>query len=168
MIKFGSGGGLTPSSDAEFSLIQIQGSHGNRQTKESTWAKPIGGDLYKVKGPLHLIANLNREDVVRAHFFPDESLPVVVDVITRSGYRTLHIAFYKSVMLSEREEILKQIAKWQATHESPFAHFYTVEISPTGDFNSLREHLDYLKSKQKLLYEPDVTLDDLLRFQFIQ
>ena len=146
-------------------LILIHRSLENKDTRESTWAKPLGGDLYEIKGPLHLIADLNPKDVVSVRMFPGESIPTVSDVVERSGYKTLHLAFYGTVPLLDQNRMLNALEQWSATYQMAFEDYYTVEILPSGDFQAVCKYLQSLKMRRLLQYEPDIDIDSLLRFR---
>lgn len=164
MIKFGSGPIVT-SSD-EVTLVQIVRKVENRESRESTWARPLGDNLYEIRGPLHLLTGVNSGDVVRAMTLPNESIPVVCEVVRRSGYSTLHIVFSKQASVAYQESIIRTLKKWGATHQLAFDRFYTIEISPQGNYQAASDYLKSLEPEGLLNYEPGINLDALVRLRF--
>ena len=57
MIK--SGAGPIVKDNQEVTLIQIERTKPNRNSKGTTWAQPLGENLYEIRGPLHLIVGLS-------------------------------------------------------------------------------------------------------------
>ena len=168
MIRIVAGGaaGSSLKGNEELVLIQVNRSEGNKHTKESVWARSLGNDLYEVKGPLHLVADLNSGDIVRAVVSPSDAIPSISEVVTRSGFRTLHIAFIETVRASDQENMLEVITQSTAQYEKPFDRFYTVEVNPHGNYSAVCEYLEGLTLQGLIMYEPRVSLDALLRFRF--
>lgn len=164
MITIGTGPAITDND--ELVLILVTKTQLNKHTKESTWAKPLGGDLYQIRGPLHLIADVNSQDIVKALIVPGDSLPSVSEVVRRSGFRTLHLVFFETVPIVDQETILEEMTQWNATFARPFDRFYTVEISPDGNYPAVCAYLKSLRVRELIEHEPDVNLDALLRFRF--
>ena len=164
MIRFGMGPSSTHNNDSV--LLQIIRTEGHKESGETTWAKPLGGDLYEIEGPLHLITGVNSGDVVKAKTVQDDSPPVVFEVVSRSGYTTLHILFSSDVPFTDRETVLQTLKKWGATHQMPFDRFYTIEISPLGDSLAANDYLKSLTLEGLLAYEPDIDMNSLLRLRF--
>ena len=46
--------------------------------------------------------------------------------------------------------------------------FYTLQIAPEADFNAICDYLKSLSSQNVVKYEPEVDLDVVLRFCFLQ
>jgi hypothetical protein len=164
MIKFGTGPIVT-SSDEE-ALIQIVRKLDNKESRESTWARPLGDNLYEVKGPLHLVTGVNSGDVVRAMTLPNQSIPVVCEVVRRSGYSTLHLIFSKQASVADQQSVIHTLKKWGATHELAFERFYTIEISPRGNYQAACDYLKSLEPEGLLNYEPGINMDALMRLRF--
>jgi hypothetical protein len=138
--------------------------NGNRN--EITWAKPLGGELYQIKGTLHLIAGLNFDDVIKARPLPGDSIPSFLEVVSRSGYHTLHVGFASTLPELERSKILNQLTLMNVRAEKLLDRFWTLQIDPTGDYQGICDYLTSLSSQQLLMYEPEVEMDALLLFCF--
>jgi hypothetical protein len=163
-----SGAGPQPTNSKELVLIEVRTIHKHKRSIESTWAKRLGEDTYQIKGPLHLIGGLNFDDVVRTEPVPDSSHPSVLEVVARSGYRTIHLAFDRFLSPSERTRILERLADLNVSFEMLVEFFYTLQIGPEADFNGICDYLKSLSSQNLIKCEPEVELDVVLRFCFMQ
>lgn len=155
----------TPHHD-ELVLVQVNTAEGNKQSKETTWARPLGNDLYEIEGPLHLVTGVNPKDVVRAIVLPGEAVPSVSEIVKRNGYRTLHIAFSEAAPTGEQQGLLGTLENWGATHEMAFERFYTVVVTPEGDFQAVCAFLKSFRAKGLIMYEPEINIDALYRYRF--
>lgn len=164
MIKSGVGSQVTQNDDLV--LVEVSRVRRNRKTKETIWAKPLGGNLYQIKGPLHLIAGLNYDDVVKARPLHEGSIPLFLEVVTRSGHRTLHLAFARALPPLARTQILNQLTFMNIRKEMLSDLFWTLQIDPNGDYLATCEYLTSLSSQQLLIYEPEVEMDVVLQFAF--
>jgi len=163
-----SGTGAATQDDEELVLIQINKTQLNKHTTESTWAKSLGADLYQIKGPLHLITGVNSQDIVKAVILPGDARPSLSKVVRRSGFRTLRLVFLKTVLLKDRKKLLEELLQWNATFVTPFDRFYTVEISPDGNYPAVCSYLKSLSVQKLIVHEPEVSLEALLRFRFLR
>jgi uncharacterized protein DUF4265 len=157
--------GPMPASHNGLVLVQVRRILPNKQTMETAWAKPLGGDLYEIKGPLHLITSLNTDDIVKALILPGEAMPSVLAVVKRSGFKTLHLVFSKAVPVLDHQNILKPLTQWGVTYTSPLERFHTLEVNPRGDYQEACDYLKSLKLQGLIMYEPDVNIRTLLRFR---
>lgn len=164
MIKAGTGPGAE--SNNGLVLIQIKSINENKESKETIWAKPLGNDLYEIRGSLHVVTGFNAKDVVKAVTSPDETIPSVLEVTRSSGYKTLHVAFSDATSVLQQQAILSDLEKWKAKYEMAFERFYTIEVNPEGDYRAICEHFKSLKIKGLLMYEPDVDINALYRYRF--
>jgi hypothetical protein len=164
MINFGMG--PPAKGDEDQILIQVVTKDGNAENRETTWARSLGQDLYEVKGPLHLVTGVNTGDVVKARMLPDYSAPVVVEIVRRSGYSTLHIAFAREVPIADQQRVLENLQKMGATHHLVFERFYTIEIKLPEDYQVAERYLKLKVSEGLLVYEPAMDINALLRLRF--
>ncbi len=161
--------GLGPQSNRKdyMVLIQVRLTRANKEVKETIWARPVGDDLYEIKGPLHLIAGLNSQDLVKAVKLPGDSFPSVDRIINRSGYKTLHVLFLDAVSTSDQPRLLGVLRDWGAAPEKAFDRFYTIQVKPAGNYQAVCDYLKSLSNERLLLFEPEVTIDTLLRLRFV-
>lgn len=146
--------------------IQIRVTSSTTTTKETTWARHLGDDLYELKGPLHLFVGFHPHDIVRAKTVPGESVPSVIEVVKKSGYKTLHILFNKGASNEQQRMILDRLREFGAEDEGPFERFYTIVLSPNANYETVIAYLNSEKHRGAIIYEPDVPLSTLLRSHF--
>ena len=163
-----SGAGPQATNRDELVLIEVRTILKNKTSKESTWAKSMGEDTYQIKGPLHLIDGLNFDDVVRAQRVSGSPHPSVLEVVARSGYKTIHLAFDRSLSPSERTRILERLTELNVGFEMLVELFYTLQIAPEAAFNGIGDYLKSLSSQNLIKFDPEVDLDTVLRFCFMQ
>lgn len=165
MIK--TGAGPTVNNNDGLILIKINQEEGNRHASNTTWAKPLGDDLYEISHPLSLISGFDVGDVVRAIASSGESMPTVVETVQKGDYRTVHVSFLKGVAVSDKESVLSELSKWNATHEMTFERFYTVVV-PESNYDALCEYLKSPVPRASLVYEPAVDLNTLIMNRFLE
>jgi len=146
--------------------IQIVVKNSNKETKETTWARHLRDDLYEIKDPLHLIVGLHLHDIVRAKSVSGESVPSVIEVVKRSGYKTLHILFAHDVSDEQQTRILVRLREFGAEEEAPFDRFCTIVLPPEANYETVIAFLNSEKQRGAIIYEPDVSLSTLLRSRF--
>lgn len=160
------GAGPQGSQNKELVLVQVSRVFKNRNTTETTWAKPLGGELYQIKGPLHLISGLNFDDIVKARPPQQDSIPLFVEVVTRSGYRTLHVGFAPEVAQLKRSKILTDLRSMNIKAEMLSELFWTLHIDRNGEYQAACDYLTALSAQQILMYEPEAKIDAVLKFCF--
>ena len=158
MIK--SGAGPAVNHPEGLVLIQIDQSEATRQTTMSTWALPLGDDLYQIRRPLSMMSGFDVGDVVKAVVRSGETSPTVVEIVRKGDSKTLHLSFVKGVPVVDQQKLLNELGKWNAVYEMSFERFYTVVVAQS-DYDELCE---YLKSVPRDLvrYEPEVEIDRLI------
>lgn len=165
MIK--SGAGPTITHPDGLILIQINQVEGNRQASNTTWAKPLGDDLYEISHPLSLISGFDVGDVVRAIASSDQATPTVIEMVQKGGYKTLHVSFIKSVSIADQQVILDELSMRNATCEMSFERFYTVVV-PKDNHDAICEYLRPLAAAAILRFEPEVDISTLTRSHFLE
>lgn len=161
MIKIGIGPDPRPSHGLV--IVQFKKSSSNGESKETTWAKPLGDSLYEIKRPLHFITGYNVEDVVKAVNFSGDTAPTVIEVIKQSKYKTLHVLFSKESSVSDRQKVLDELSKRNITYEQPLDRFYTLIVPPQGNYQNICDYLSPFSLTRLLIYEPEVDIKLLLR-----
>ena len=111
-------------------------------TGESVWAKPLGNDLYEIRNSLWHSCEINWGDVVRAVPKRVDLKPEFIEVVRRSGHRTIHLLFLQDCPATTKDSILACLTNWNASYENSGGSLYAVDISPDGDFRGLCEFLD--------------------------
>ena len=165
MIK--SGAGPAVNNKDGLILIEINQAEGNRHASNTTWARPLGDDLYEISHPLSLISGFDVGDVVRAIASSNESTPTVVETVQKGDYKTVHFSFLKGVAISDQQLILNELGRWDATHDMTFERFYTVVV-PESNYDALCEYLKSSVPRTSLIYEPAVNINTLIMNHFLE
>jgi Domain of unknown function (DUF4265) len=120
---------------------------------ERVWANPLGNDFCDT--PWHT-CDVNWGDVVRAVAANEKEWPKFVEVVRRSGHRTLHIHFRDDADEAFRTAVLNRLKDWRANYENADSKFYAIDVHPEGDLDGLCAYLDQPGSS-KLDYRTIVT-----------
>jgi hypothetical protein len=99
---------------------------------------------------------VNWGDVVRAVAANEKEWPKFVEVVRRSGHRTLHLFFYDTADEAFRTAVLNRFKDWKANYENADSNLYAIDVQPDGDLDGLCAYLDQLDSS-KLDYRTIVT-----------
>lgn len=143
-------------------LIRIEVTGRNRVSREELWAKYLGNDLYQLKAPSSMIAEFHFGDVVRAVTSPPNNMPLVLEVVQRSGHKTIRIVFLREVNDLTQQKILNGLQSFQVTCRMAFDRFWTVDIDPRENYQVV---YDYLRSAERagcLIYKPNVDISTLV------
>lgn len=154
------------SENDHYVLVRVENFQANQYYKETLFAEPLSNDLYEIKSIPKLTNTINYGDIVKA-VTPSHSTDIfVTEVIVKSGYHTLHIAFRKKVDKKIQQEILYSLRKWQATHEIMCERFYVINVSPDGNIHAILNYFQGLEKRGFLIYEPDIPLEKILQIGF--
>ncbi len=99
---------------------------------------------------------MNWGDVVRAVAPGDNEWPRFVEVVRRSGHRTIHLFFYKDTEEKYRSDVLSRLKEWKANYENGDGKLYAVDIQPDGDLEGLFGYLEKLETA-KVDYRDEVS-----------
>ena len=116
------------------------------------WAKPLGNDLYEIRNSLWHTCELNWGDVVRAVARSEDLKPEFLEVVRRSGHRTLHLFFFEECSPDEKAFILAGLRQWKTSYENSDGLLYALDLAPEGDLEQLCRYLDQYESQEKLSY----------------
>ena len=111
---------------------------------EVVWSKHLGKSLYRLEN-IPYTEELNLHDVVRCEPRPN-GLPTVVEIVSRSGNRTLRVAFKEEIPVETVSDILSELREKQVYYEKAIARLFMFNIEPSVNYETVR---DYLKSKQE-------------------
>lgn len=127
---------------------------------ETVWAKPLGGELYQLENVLAFAEHLNLHDVVQCRETKN-GLPVIAEVVRRSGNKTLRVIFREEASDDSCIDVLIELRRRGIFYEKAAFKRYTFNIEPTDDYVSTR---DFLKTKETegllWLYEYKPTAND--------
>ena len=120
---------------------------------EALWARDLGGDRYQIDNvPFH-IYGLNYRDIVRAVSPAPDERPRILEVLVPSGHQTIRVLFPEKTPEAERVPFLTSLKRFGATFEGRDAHYFALDVPPTGDYEGLRDHLEELVARAFLSYE---------------
>ena len=151
---------MRDSGDAGLVKIQVELPANSPVRTESMWAEPLGGDLYRVRNSPFLAYDLNFHDVVRAFAELPDQLPMIREVVERSGHKTLRAVFKDDQPESAVEEILRGLNKRAANYEKARGRFYAIDVRPEADYPSICTYLWGLQQNGVLSYETGPTRED--------
>jgi Domain of unknown function (DUF4265) len=123
---------------------------------ERVWALPLGADLYEIRNTPWHTCEVNWGDVVRAIAESEDHWPTMVEVVRRSGHRTLHIFFFKETTEIEKQGVLSRLTQWKASYENAQDRLYAVDVEPDGDFEGLCDLLGAPEMQKILDYRTRV------------
>jgi hypothetical protein len=107
---------------------------------ESIWARPLGDDRYEIRNIPFLVGAAALGDVVRAVSSQPNELPVVTEVVQRSGNRTLSV-FCEADRHSEMVANIKAIGAGVGL-EAAAPGAYAVNIPPDLDLAEVIANLE--------------------------
>lgn len=131
------------------------------------WAEDLGADRYKIRNvPFHAYG-LNFEDIVIAKSKSDDQIPEIIEVVERSGNRTLRLYFDASVSRNEQVEILDDLCSTGVSFERADDIYIAIDIEREGKYNQIYDHLQSLEDGGKLSFETcemkvEGSFDDIL------
>src|SRR5690349_1725335 len=100
---------------------------------ESLWSHSLGDQLYELQNIPFYAEHLNLEDIVRC----DESvdgLPVIQELVRRSGNRTLRVIFREEAPEEICVDILWELGKQKIFSEKVTDRRFMFNVPPTSDY----------------------------------
>jgi hypothetical protein len=120
---------------------------------ESVWGINMGGDIFEVKNVPCYAYDLNMGDRVLATIRPPDLVPRVQKVVARSGHRTLRALLNENVDLGEWKKLIARLSDYGAVQNQVSERFFSFDIQPKGDYDSLYLKLEDLEEQGILQYE---------------
>jgi hypothetical protein len=126
---------------------------------ETLWATHITADHYKLDNSPFYAYGVSWEDIVSAPFNPDEGFPTFERVVSKSGNRTVRVAFDTPVETgNESDRLLQGLIALGCSYEGATRKYISVNIPPGVDLDAVRS---YLINQQATWEHADPTFDDL-------
>lgn len=119
---------------------------------ESMWARPLGNDLYELRNNPFYAYGLNFLDIVRAVPSAPDRKPSVLQVVRRSGHRTIWVTFVDNSSPDERAERLTILNGWRAFFEGADGTYFVLDVEPEGDFAAVMAQLSAWRDEGVLTY----------------
>jgi hypothetical protein len=120
----------------------------------------LGDDLYEIDNIPFFAYDLHYRDIVRALAQDEQTVPVIVRIVRRSGHKTLRVAFEESTSDAQRSEVIARLEREGVIGERMRGRFYAFSVPPEGDYQGVCDLLFELEKKDILTYETGVTSDD--------
>lgn len=131
------------------------------ENSERLWAEPLADDLYEIRNTPWYLYKLNWGDIVRCAEVSADEVPRVVEVVERSGHRTLRILFNeKRVSPEEQEAILAGLNDLEASYERHSDTFVSVDVEPEADYEAIFALLARHTEAESLVFEEAWRDDD--------
>lgn len=120
---------------------------------ESMWAKPLGDDLYEIHNVPFYAYGLNYFDLVKVDSKDRTKKPIVLKVITPSGYQTFRVVFDETFNRKLQNKLFDEIKQYKAEVERATEKYVAIFIEPDGDYNGIYDKLLALEQKGVLEFE---------------
>jgi hypothetical protein len=127
---------------------------------ETPWAEYLGDGRYRLRNTPYFAYGASFEDIIRCERkYEDDSRPYFVEVLEKSGHRTLRVILDEPVEGSKRsKEILERLARMDCGYDGNGHTYFAVNVQPHCDFESVCRYL----TEQELQWEhADPTYDEL-------
>lgn len=105
--------------------------------------------------------DLHYLDVVRAVPREPGQKPEVLEVVRRSGHKTLRIVFVNPDDEAVKARVLKAINAMGAHYENAIGRLYSIDVLPESDYRAICDFLGQEETVARTLsYETGITRDD--------
>jgi hypothetical protein len=122
-------------------LFRIPNEDGSAEV-ETLWATHLDGDKYKLDNSPFYAYGVSCEDVVLAPFSEEEQFPTFLEVVEKSGNRTVRVIFDPPVEDgNQSDQILKGLVELGCDYEGANRKYITVNIPPNINLESVRNYL---------------------------
>jgi len=126
---------------------------------ETIWAKYLGDNLYEIRSCPWFAKNLNWGDVVKAIAQSSDLKPSVLEVVRRSGHKTLRVIFFYQSTEADEKRISEKLTTMHAYHENAWPHFYAIDVETEGNYGDVCNYLWSLEQEGWLSYETGATTE---------
>jgi hypothetical protein len=141
----------------EFAKVHVDLPNNPRTGGEAMWATPLGNDLYELRNSPFYAYGLNYGDVVRAVPRAPDQKPSVLEIVRRSGHRTIWVTFTDEASAQARSQRLAELNRWQAFHENANGTYFALDVEPDGSFNDVLGQLAAWREQGVLTYHTGLT-----------
>lgn len=128
---------------------------GDAPRTERLWAKPVGGGLYEIRNSPWFAYRINWGDIVRAVEVARDEVPRVIEVVERSGHRTLRVLFQGELQDDPRgqDAIIEAINRYNTTVERFNRLLVALDAEPEADYEALFAYLAERTTDGSLIFE---------------
>jgi hypothetical protein len=128
-------------------LIELPPDHWSGTGGERVWAKRVGEDQFQIRNTPWYAYDMNWGDVVACEGLSPADLPIVANLVSTSGHRTLRVWFDESVTPADRDAALERFNELDAWYENADDQLYVLDLEPDVDAAPI---LDYLAVAEEL------------------
>lgn len=122
-------------------LFRVPNEDGTAEV-ETLWATHLGNDQYKLENSPFWAYGVSWEDVVFAPFAADEEFPTFLSVVSKSGNRTIRIAFDPPIEAgNESDQILQGLLELGCSYEGANKKYLAINIPPEVKLEDIRTYL---------------------------
>jgi len=143
--------------DEELTKIHLELPNHKGAGGEAFWAKALGNDLYELRNSPWYAYDLHFMDVVLAQAPSPDKKPEIINVVRRSGHRTLRVWFLPDFPANERQDLLVILNKWKGYYENADGQLFAIDVEPDGDYQAICDQLWEWEQEKKLVYETGST-----------
>lgn len=122
-------------------LFRVPNGDGSAEV-ETLWATPLGGDNYQLENSPFWAYGVSWQDIVRAPFAAEEGLPSFSAVVSKSGHRTVRVAFDPPIEDgNESDNILQGLITLGCSYEGANKKYLAINIPPEVKLEDVRTYL---------------------------
>ena len=109
---------------------------------ETLWATSLGSDHYRLDNSPFYAFGVSWLDVVAAPFDPDAGFPTFQRVVSKSGYRTVRVAFSTRIEAgNETDRLLRGLVALGCGYEGANGKYFSVNVPPGVELDLVRTYL---------------------------
>lgn len=146
-------GVAAPTARVLFRVAETDGS----TNVETLWAYGLGGDRYRLDNSPFYAYGVSAEDIVFAPHDDGEGFPTFRSVVSKSGNRTVRVAFDPPVATgNESDRVLQGLVALGCDFEGANPRYVVVNVPPSVE---LRDVVRYLVEREATWEHADPTYD---------
>ena len=109
---------------------------------ETLWATSLGADTYRLDNSPFYAFGVSWQDVVAAPFDPEEQFPTFQRVVSKSGHKTVRVAFTARLEAgNETDRLLQGLVALGCGYEGANAKYFSVNVPPGVELEVVRNYL---------------------------
>jgi hypothetical protein len=139
--------------DLEKVLVELSPDHWSGNTAERVWAKPLGSGEYEVRNSPWYAKGISFRDVVFCSGLSEADLPIVREVVRRSGHLTYRVFFPETTPAADRRAALDAINAVGGSWEQGLGQLYSIDVAPDLDAVRVVDLLAVLEDQGTLSWE---------------
>jgi hypothetical protein len=142
---------LTMAQDKSLIIVHVRLPNHWAVAAETLWATPRGDDLYTIENTPFFAYGINYKDVVRAKKIEQSPYPEVIEVVERSGNRTIRMMLKDTLETEKRSMILETLVGLATSFENADSKLYAVNIPVKADYLAVYNQIELWADKEEFL-----------------